>query len=73
MAKVTIYLEDTEKGLKIEPKFEPEISSMEEDADLTSAQIAAFDILQALAAAADEVILEDESFAKSDNAKKEMH
>lgn len=73
MAKIKIVLEDTPRGLNVTPEFEPELSSMKEDQDLTPAQVAAFDILQALAQAADEVILEDAVYAKSDTAKKGMH
>jgi len=73
MAKVTIHMEDTDDGLKIEPVFDPEISALDEAAELTSAQSAAFDILQALAAAADEVVLEDEVYSKSDKKKEGMH
>lgn len=73
MAKVTITLEDTDRGLAIEPKFEPELGSLDDDTEMTTAQQAAFDILQSLAAAADEVVLEDDVYAKSDKAKKEMH
>lgn len=73
MAKVEILLEDTDDGLKIEPKFTPELGALDENHKLTTAQSAAFDILQALAAAADEVVLEDEIYAKSAKKKDGMH
>lgn len=73
MAKVTIILEDTDRGLEVRPEFSPEIGTMEADQELTTAQTAAFDILQSLAEAADEVVLEDEVYHKSDSSKKGMH